>query len=544
MVLSTLLLAAEEVAEKAPKNPILPVANELFWGSDLLLRALGPHEVRAAQAHRLDDGGERAAKVRDDLEQAERAESELVSAIEQYQAGLASAKAEATGIIEASHAEADAYRADVLARAEAQVGGPAHGGGRRGQPRAKATAMAELRSGVADIAVQAAIGRGAEAAGRPGRDAGHRGLRQPGRLAELICRPALRRQTCSNSSLAGSRGARQLPPVQRPQRGHLGIDRVLHHPRAAHLEGRSGREGGHDRSHRAPLDRARRLGRGQGRGPDQARRRAASHRRRRQRAPAHPRRGPQTAVSLKTSSRPRPTRTPPSSSLVRPADVEAAKSQALADLQARCGQPGPRRRRGRRQPQPRRRHPERAHRDYITQVGAAAMSEQRDGSAGRGVPQRHRRRRPRHEVQDELFRFARILEGYDELRDASPTPHPGRPPPADRRGPARRQGHARHHGLVSMVVGVGRARELPAIIDRLVELRRPSARASAVAEVRSAVELTDDQKARLAAALEARHRQGRRRQGRRRPDRARRHRHPDRRHRHRRLRAPSSRPTP
>ena len=54
--------------------------------------------------------------------------------------------------------------------------------------------------------------------------------------------------------------------------------------------------------------------------------------------------------------------------------------------------------------------------------------------------------------------------------------------------------------LVSMVVGSGRGRDLPAIIDNLVA-RASSAKNLAVAEVRSAVPLTDDQQARLAAAL-------------------------------------------
>jgi F-type H+-transporting ATPase subunit delta len=51
-----------------------------------------------------------------------------------------------------------------------------------------------------------------------------------------------------------------------------------------------------------------------------------------------------------------------------------------------------------------------------------------------------------------------------------------------------------------MVIGSGRARELPAIVDRLVA-RASSAKNLEVAEVRSAVPLTDDQQTRLAAAL-------------------------------------------
>jgi F-type H+-transporting ATPase subunit delta len=105
------------------------------------------------------------------------------------------------------------------------------------------------------------------------------------------------------------------------------------------------------------------------------------------------------------------------------------------------------------------------------------------------------------EVEDELFRFARSLESSDALRatltdELIPT--------------AKRQaivedllgGRATTTTtqLVSLVVGSGRGRELPAIIDKLVE-RAAAAKERAVAEVRSAIPLTDDQRARLAAAL-------------------------------------------
>ena len=106
------------------------------------------------------------------------------------------------------------------------------------------------------------------------------------------------------------------------------------------------------------------------------------------------------------------------------------------------------------------------------------------------------------EVEDELFRFARALEGSDELRSALTDPHI----PASRRqqivedilGP---RATSTTTALVSMVVGTGRARDLPAIIDSLVRMSAAQAN-KAVAEVRSAVELTEDQRTRLAAALE------------------------------------------
>ena len=105
------------------------------------------------------------------------------------------------------------------------------------------------------------------------------------------------------------------------------------------------------------------------------------------------------------------------------------------------------------------------------------------------------------EVEDELFRFARSLEGSDELRNAL----------TDELIPAERRqaivedllGHRASNtttALVSFVVGAGRGKDLPAIIAKLVE-RAAAEKEKAVAEVRSAIPLTADQQDRLAAAL-------------------------------------------
>jgi len=105
------------------------------------------------------------------------------------------------------------------------------------------------------------------------------------------------------------------------------------------------------------------------------------------------------------------------------------------------------------------------------------------------------------EVEDELFRFARNLEGSDALRNAL----------TDEMIPAAKRqaivedllgGRATTTTtqLVSMVAGSGRGRDLPAIIHNLVQ-RASSSKSLEVAEVRSAVALTKDQETRLAAAL-------------------------------------------
>ena len=105
------------------------------------------------------------------------------------------------------------------------------------------------------------------------------------------------------------------------------------------------------------------------------------------------------------------------------------------------------------------------------------------------------------EVEDELFRFSQTLQGSDELREAL----------TDAAVPAARRqqivedllgGRASSTtvALVSMVVGTGRARVLPDIIQRLVAMSAAEANKE-VAEVRSAIPLTDDQRERLAKAL-------------------------------------------
>jgi F-type H+-transporting ATPase subunit delta len=105
------------------------------------------------------------------------------------------------------------------------------------------------------------------------------------------------------------------------------------------------------------------------------------------------------------------------------------------------------------------------------------------------------------EVEDELFRFGRSLEGSDSLRT---TLTDEMIPPAKRQAVVEDllggKASATTTQLLSFVIGSGRASDLPAIISALVE-RAAATKSRTVAEVRSAVPLTDDQHSRLAAAL-------------------------------------------
>jgi F-type H+-transporting ATPase subunit delta len=105
------------------------------------------------------------------------------------------------------------------------------------------------------------------------------------------------------------------------------------------------------------------------------------------------------------------------------------------------------------------------------------------------------------DVEDELFRFARIVEGNDDLRMA--LSNPGLP--ADRRAAIvdeLLEGRALTltRSIASFVVGAGRGHDLPAIILRFTELAAQT-REQELAEVRSAVPLDEAQVTRLSEAL-------------------------------------------
>jgi len=105
------------------------------------------------------------------------------------------------------------------------------------------------------------------------------------------------------------------------------------------------------------------------------------------------------------------------------------------------------------------------------------------------------------DVEDELFRFARIVEGNDDLRMS--LSNPGLP--LDRRAAIvdellENRALPITRAIATFVVGAGRGHDLPAIVDRFVDLAAQT-RERTVAEVRSAVALDDEQRRRIAEAL-------------------------------------------
>jgi F-type H+-transporting ATPase subunit delta len=104
-------------------------------------------------------------------------------------------------------------------------------------------------------------------------------------------------------------------------------------------------------------------------------------------------------------------------------------------------------------------------------------------------------------ADDEILRFAQALEANDELRNTLVDPHV---PAATRQQIVEDllQGKASDvtTAAVSLVVGAGRAGDFPAIARALVA-KLASASGRDVAQVRSAVALSEDQVSRLAASL-------------------------------------------
>ena len=105
-------------------------------------------------------------------------------------------------------------------------------------------------------------------------------------------------------------------------------------------------------------------------------------------------------------------------------------------------------------------------------------------------------------VEEELFKLSDVLAQSDDLRSTLTDTDL----PSEKRQEIIQDLLAKANAtpittsLVSFIVGAGHARDLPGIISSLVE-RAASDRKHAVAEIRSAVPLDEDQRKRLASAL-------------------------------------------
>lgn len=146
--------AVTEEKETTSSNPILPTANELFWGgiTFVLLWALMKWVLLPPITRTMD---KRAAKVRDDLAAADETQARAQSELRDYEASLQSAKAEAVRIIEDARVGAETERRTVVSAAETDAAA-VRADAAREVAEAKERAKTELRESVAGVAIQAA----------------------------------------------------------------------------------------------------------------------------------------------------------------------------------------------------------------------------------------------------------------------------------------------------------------------------------------------------------------------------------------------------
>ena len=120
-MLAALILAAEEAAaEEGATRFVLPDKHELIWGSIafVILITFLAKMAWPAVKKMLD---ERAAKIKEGLESAEKSKTEADRMLEQYRKQLDEARGEAQKIIEEAKRTAESLKADLTKKAEAEA---------------------------------------------------------------------------------------------------------------------------------------------------------------------------------------------------------------------------------------------------------------------------------------------------------------------------------------------------------------------------------------------------------------------------------------
>ena len=154
-MLATLLAVAEEAAAEAEGSlEVLPDTDELRWGAVFffilviaMVKFVGP-KIRATFA-------QRTARIQGQLEEAERVKLQADQVLQEYRDKLGDARSEVARIIEEGKRTAEALRADIVAKAEAEA--------REIVQRAQADvagerdrAVQQLRSTLGDLSIQLA----------------------------------------------------------------------------------------------------------------------------------------------------------------------------------------------------------------------------------------------------------------------------------------------------------------------------------------------------------------------------------------------------
>ena len=137
--------------QKAP-SPILPAKNELVWGiiSFVVLFGLLSKFAYPAIKKGMED---RSNKIRESIDDAERAKHEAEGILTEYQRQLADARTEANRIIEEARQTADQLRRDLVTRAE-QEAQELRQRTQEDIAAAQSRAMADLKSQVRDLTIE------------------------------------------------------------------------------------------------------------------------------------------------------------------------------------------------------------------------------------------------------------------------------------------------------------------------------------------------------------------------------------------------------
>lgn len=139
--------------QEAP-SPIVPELAELVWGTLAFLIILGALAKFGLPAVRKGMDA-RTEKIRDSLEEAEKAKTEAEAVKADYQRQLADARSEAGRIVEEARQQADALKKNLATQAEAE----AEDARRRNAEQLegeRVRVLGELRGQVATLAVDAA----------------------------------------------------------------------------------------------------------------------------------------------------------------------------------------------------------------------------------------------------------------------------------------------------------------------------------------------------------------------------------------------------
>jgi F-type H+-transporting ATPase subunit b len=135
-------------------NPLLPEINEVIWGAVGFFTVLGFMMWKGVPAIKATMAA-RSERIAGDLSAAEAQKAEAAAVLSQYQAQLADSRTESARIIEEARQAADGVKADLVAKANADVA-DMRAKAAADIEAAKVQAIADLRGEVTALAIGAA----------------------------------------------------------------------------------------------------------------------------------------------------------------------------------------------------------------------------------------------------------------------------------------------------------------------------------------------------------------------------------------------------